>query len=59
MHKIWCKISLLLGIVIILGGCAGYEMEVDFCIEESCVKIKPHLVHWEILEPVHPNKVGE
>lgn len=53
------KGALVAGALAVFGSCAGYDVGVEFCIQENCIKVMPHVVHFEILEPVEQNQVGE
>lgn len=49
--KMFCD-SFVLAIVLVIIGCAGYDIGVEFCTEDGCIVIEPHVVHMEVLEPV-------
>lgn len=53
------KHTALCGLLVAMTGCAAYDVGVEFCTEAGCIKIEPHVVHLEILEPVEDNQVGE
>lgn len=43
--------ALVAGALVVLGSCAGYQVELELCGVEGCINITPHVVHLEELEP--------